>query len=145
MSSNLKLRALLDTNVFIYAHEIPKSNSSNIIDALNKNRFEAIITESTFKEVYKYFRKHYGKKLADQYRVYLFTACKTVFRRQLATHFNKYAHFINAKDLEQLVAAKELGLKYLVSYDKHFEESEEHKTPKQFAVILELKVYPTEY
>ena len=112
---------------------------------MNKNQFEAIITESTFKEVYKYFKKHYGKKLADQYRVYLFTACKIVFRHQLATHFNKYARLINDKDLEQLVAAKEMGLKYLVSYDKHFEELEEYKTPKQFAAIQELKIYPAEY
>jgi len=145
LSSSIKLRALLDTNVFIYAFETPKSNSNLIINALNRNRFEAIITESTFKEVYQHFRKHYSKKLADHHRVYLFATCKIVFSHQLKEHFLKYAHLINDKDLEQLVATKELGIKYLVSYDKHFQGIEEHKTPKQFAIILGLKVHPTKY
>jgi len=145
LSGSIKLGALLDTNVFIYAFETPKSNSNLIINALNRNRFEAIITESTFKEVYQHFKKQYSKKLADHYRVYLFTTCKIVFSHQLREHFPKYAHIINDKDLEQLVATKELGIKYLVSYDKHFQGIEEHKTPKQFAIILGLKVHPTNY
>jgi len=145
LSNSIKLRVLLDTNVFIFAFEIPKSNSNLIINALNQNRFEAIITESTFKEVYQHFKKHYSKKLADQYRIYLFTTCKIVFSYQLRKHFPKYAHLINDKDLEQLVATKELGIKYLVSYDKHFQSVEEHKTPKQFAIILGIKVHPTNF
>jgi len=145
LSSSIKLRALLDTNVFIYAFEIPKSNSNLIVNALNQNRFEAIITESTFKEVYQYFRKHYDKKLADQYRIYPFTTCKIVFSHQLRKHFPKYSHLINDKDLEQLSATRELGIKYLVSYDKHFQGIEEHNTPKQFAKILGLKAHPINY
>jgi len=145
LSSSIKLRALLDTNVFIYAFETPKSNSYLIINALNQNRFEAIITESTFKEVYRHFKKQYTKKLADQYRIYLFTTCKIVFNHQLEEYFPKYANLINDKDLEQLAATRELGIKYLVSYDKHFQGIEEHKTPKQFAIILGLKVHPTDF
>jgi len=145
LSSSIKLRALLDTHVFIYAFETPKSNSYLIINALNQNRFEAIITESTFKEVYRHFKKQYTKKLADQYRIYLFTTCKIVFNHQLRDYFHKYAKFINDKDLEQLAATRELGIKYLVSYDKHFQGIEEHRTPKQFAIILGLKVHATDY
>jgi len=145
LSSSIKLRTLLDTNVFIYAFEIPKSNSHLIIDALNRNQFEAIITESTFKEVYQYFKKHYTRKLADQYRVYLFTTCRMVFSHQLKEHSRKYASLINAKDLEQLVATRELGIKYIVSHDRHFRGIEEHRTPKQFANILGLRVRSTDY
>jgi len=145
LSRSLRLRALLDTNVFIYAFETPKSNTHLIINALNQNRYEAIITESTFKEVYRHFKKQYTKKLADQYRIYLFTTCKIVFNHQLKDYFPKYANLINDKDLEQLTATRELGVKYLVSYDKHFQGIEEHKTPKQFAIILGLKVHPTDY
>jgi predicted nucleic acid-binding protein len=145
LSSSLKLRALVDSNVFIYAFEFPESNCNLIIDALNQNRFEAIITESTFKEVYKYFRKHYAKELADHYRAYLFVTCKIVFNHQLKKHFHKYANLINEKDLEQLVATRELGIKFLVSYDKHFQRIEEHATPKQFSKILGQKIKPTEY
>ena len=88
---SIKIRALLDTNVFIYAYEIPDSNSNVIIKALNRSLFEAIITELTFKEVYRYFRKYYSKRLADAFRIYLFAACKIVFSQQLAEHFTKYA------------------------------------------------------
>jgi predicted nucleic acid-binding protein len=145
LSSSLKLRALIDSNIFIYAFEFPESNSNLIIKALNQNKFEAIITESTFKEVYKYFRKHYDKKLADQFRAYLFTTCKIVFSHKLKEHLHKYANLINEKDLEQLVATRELGIKYLVSYDKHFQGIEEYITPKQFSIILGLRAKPTEY
>ena len=142
---SIKTRALLDTNVFIYAYEIPKSNSNLIINALNQDLFEAIITESTLKEVYRYFRKHYSKKLADTYRVYMFVTCKTIFSHQLKEHLTKYASLINKKDLEQLTAVRELGIKYLVSYDKHFERLEEHRTPKQFTQLLRLQTTPTNY
>jgi len=144
-SSGVRLRALLDTNIFIYAFEIPKSNSNRIINALNQNQFEAIITESTFKEVYQHFKKQYTKKMADQYRIYLFTTCKIIFTHQLKEFFHRYTNLINDKDLEQLVATRELGIKYLVSFDKHFQDIEEYKTPKQFATILRLRVHPTDY
>lgn len=145
MSSSIKLRALLDTNVFIYAFEIPKSNSSLTLKALNQNQFEAIVTESTFREIYQYFRKHYSKKLADPYRIYLFTTCKIVFSHQLQPHLMKYIDEINGKDIEQLTATREFGIKYLVSYDKHFAGKEEYKTPKQFTKILRLRTYLTDY
>jgi len=145
LSNSIKLRALLDTNIFIYAFETPKSNSNLILDALNQNQFEAIITESTFKEVYRYFRKHYSKKLADQYRIYLFTTCKIVFSHQLQPHLTKYIDEISRKDIEQLTATREFGIKYLVSYDKHFTDVEEYRTPKQFAKILKLPTHSTNY
>ena len=144
-SSSIKLRALLDTNVFIYAFEVSKSNSNHILNALNQNQFEAIITESTFKEVYQYFRKHYSKKLADQYRIYLFTTCRIVFSHQLQQHFRKYTDQISGKDIEQLTATREFGIKYLVSHDKHFSDVEEYRTPKQFAKILKLPTHSTNY
>ena len=142
---SIKIRALLDTNVFIYAYEIPDSNSNIIIKALNRSLFEAIITELTFKEVYRYFRKHYSKRLADTFRIYLFAVCKIVFSQQLGEHFTKYARLVNEKDLEQVVAVREFGIKYLVSYDKHFESIEEYRTPKQFAEFLGLQTYPVNY
>ena len=145
MSSSLRLRALVDSNVFIYAFEFPESNCNLIIDALNQNRFEAVITESTFKEVYWYFRKHYVKEVADHYRAYLFATCRIVFDHQLKKHVHKYANLINEKNLEQLVATRELGIKFLVSYDRHFQRIEEHATPKQFSKILGQKTKPTEY
>jgi predicted nucleic acid-binding protein len=142
---SIKIRALLDTNVFIYAYEIPESNSELLINALNSGVFEAVITESAFKEVYRYFRKHYHKRSADAFRVYLFAVCEIIYSHQLEEHSAEYAHLINEKDLEQVVAVKELGIKYLVSYDNHFEGKEEYRTPKQFAEILKLKMRTANY
>ena len=142
---SIKIRALLDTNIFIYAYEIPESNSNLIIDALNQGLFEAVITESTFKEVYRYFRKHYSKRLADTFRIYLFAVCKMIYSYQLKEHSAKYANQINEEDLEQVTAVRELGIKYLVSYDKHFEGIEEHTTPKQFVNLLGMQPRPVNY
>jgi len=142
---SIKIRALLDTNVFIYAYETPESNSNLIIAALNQGLFEAIITESTFKEVYRYLRKHYLKSLADTFRTYLFIVCKIVFSHQLDEYSTKYAKTINEKDLEQVTAVREFGIKYLVSYDKHFEAIEEYITPKQFVKLLGLQTHAVDY
>lgn len=67
----MKFRVFLDTNVFIYAFEFPESNSHKIIDLLNKNQIEAIISERVLKEVQVYFKKFYNKDLAAAFRDYL--------------------------------------------------------------------------
>ena len=142
---SIRIRALLDTNIFKYAYEIPESNSNFIIKALNHGLFEAIITESTFKEVYRYFRKHYSKGLADAFRIYLFTVCKIVFSYQLDERSARYASLVNERDLEQVTAVRGFGMRYLVSYDRHFEGLEEYTTPKQFVELLELQTHPVNY
>jgi predicted nucleic acid-binding protein len=142
---SIKIRALLDTNIFIYAYEIPESNSDLVINALNNGLFEAIITESAFKEVYRYFRKYHSKRLADAFRIYLFAVCKIIYSYQLDEYSAEYARLVNEKDLEQVIAVKEFGIKYLVSYDKHYEGIEEYRTPRQFAELLKLKARPVNY
>lgn len=130
---NIKIRALLDTNVFIYAFEMPESNSNLIINALNRGLFEAITSLKVASVIYRYFRKHYSKGLADAFRAYLFVSCRIIFSHQLKELSAKYAGLINEKDLEQLIAVREFGIKYLVSYDRHFGGLGEYTTPKQFA------------
>ncbi len=68
-----------------------------------------------------------------------------VFSHELESFTKKYAGLINRKDVEQLAAVRELGIKYLVSYDEHFLGIEEHVTPKRFARILGLRNYREEY
>jgi len=63
---------------------------------------------------------------------------RNVFGHQLREYSTEYAHLINDKDLEQLVATRELGV-------KHLQGMEEQRTPKQFAKILGLKVRPTSF
>jgi len=74
----MKLRIFLDTNVFIYAFEFPKSNSRKIIELLNEGKIEAVISERVIKEVQAYFKRYYGKDLASLFRNYLILSCTIV-------------------------------------------------------------------
>ena len=67
----MRPRVFLDTNLFIYAFEFPRSNSKKIVDLLNQNKFEAIISECVIKEVTTYFQKYYSKDVAAGFRNYL--------------------------------------------------------------------------
>jgi len=125
--SSLRIRALLDTYVFIYAYEILDSNSHIIIGALNQGLFDALITESTFKECYRYIRRYYSKDVADVLRTYMFAACKLILSNQI-TDLQRYASLVNKKDLEQVAAVRQFGIKYLVSYDEHFQGLKEYDT-----------------
>ncbi|MEM2918161.1 MAG: hypothetical protein QXY62_01495 [Candidatus Altiarchaeota archaeon] len=49
------------------------------------------------------------------------------------------------RDVEHLATVKMLGLRYLISYDRHFKKFIEHKTPKEFIKELGLKESNTEY
>ncbi|MDR4510023.1 MAG: PIN domain-containing protein [Candidatus Brocadiaceae bacterium] len=108
----MKLRVFIDTNVFIYAFEYPESNSSKIINLLNKGQIEAVISERVLKEVHEYFRKFYDKDLASTFRDYLLRTCTIVFPSDIKYEMLKYKEQIKYKDLEQLATVKKLGIKF---------------------------------
>ena len=135
----------LDTNVFVYAFEFPNSNSRLIIDLLNEDRIEAIVSERVFKEVYRYFRRFYSKELADEYRVYIFSTCQIVPAHEISGKMDKYRGEIKDKDLEQLTTVREYGIKHLVSYDRDFESVKEYTTLKDFVKLMGMKPQETEY
>jgi len=68
----MKIRVFIDTNVFIFAFEFSTSNSRVVVDLVNEDEIEVIISEVVIKEVYRYFRKFHSKELADDFRRYLF-------------------------------------------------------------------------
>lgn len=135
----MKLRAFLDTNVFIYAYEFPDSNSARIIELLNRGEIEGVISEQVLHEVQRYFKRHYDKELAGLWRNYLLVSCVVIPRSHVEVDLPKYQDQIKQKDLEQLVVTKKFGLKFLVSYDQDFEAFEEYWTPKQFIEHLGLE------
>ncbi len=139
------MRVFLDTNVFIYSFEFKNSNSSKIIDLLNKGEIEAVVSENVIKEVVKYFEKYHNIKLARLFRRYLLGSCIVIKRDLVIDKINEYRNKIKEKDLEQAAVTKKLGIKYLISYDKDFESFEEYKTPKEFLEILKTKNKDTEY
>jgi predicted nucleic acid-binding protein len=57
----------------------------------------------------------------------------------------KYKQLIKDKDLEQLATVKKLGIKYLLSYDRDFEDFDEYITPKAFIKEMGFKAAMSEY
>ncbi len=141
----MKLRVFLDTNVFIYAFEFPECNSNKIIDILNKGQFEAVISERVLKEVQAYFKKFYSKDLAATFREYLLRTCMVVFSADVKREMVKYKKLIKGKDLEQLATVKKLGIKFLLAYDRDFENFEEYITPKSFIKEMGIKTALSNY
>ena len=141
----MKIRAFIDTNVFIFAFEFPASNSKAIVDLLNEDKIEVVISELVIKEVYRYFRKFHSKRLADEFRRYLFEACVIVFSEEIEDKLDKYRDLIKEKDLEQVTVVREFGIKYLISYDRDFKGIEEYKTPREFVLLMGLKGFEGEY
>ncbi len=132
----MKYRVFIDTNVFIYAFEFPESNSSKIIELLNNGQIGAVISERVVKEVIRYFEKHHNLKLARTFRKYLIGACLIIPKESTLNLIDKYRGEIKEKDLEQLVVTRKLGLKYLVAYDRDFQNQQEYKTPKEFIKLI---------
>jgi len=141
----MKIRVFIDTNVFIFAFQFPASNSRVIVDLLNEEKIEVIISEVVVKEVYRYFRKFHSKKLADDFRMYLFETCMIVFSEEVENKLNKYRGLIKEKDLEQVVVVKEFGINYLIAYDRHFEGIEEYRMPREFVLAMRLEAFESEY
>jgi len=132
----MKHRIFLDTNVFIFAFEFPDSNSNMIIELLNDEKIEAIISERVIKEVYRYFKKYHDKKLADSFRNYLYRASRIILARDVKDTMKKYSGQIKEKDLEQLAVVKKYGIKYIISLDRDFIGQEEYRTPRQFIELI---------
>jgi len=141
----LKPRVFLDTNVFIYAFELPSSNSRLIIDLLNEGMIEAVVSERVFREVYHYFRRYYLKGLADEFRAYIFSTCEIILSDEIRHRLKRYRGEVKDKDLEHLATVREYGIKHLVSYDRDFEGIKEYIKPNEFVRLFGIKPRKTEY
>jgi predicted nucleic acid-binding protein len=141
----MRRRVFLDTNIFIYAFEFPGCNSDKIIDLLNRGQIEAIISERVLREVQAYFKKFYSKDLAANFRDYLLKTCSVILSADVKKEMAKYKKLIKDKDLEQLAVVKKLGIKFLVAYDRDFENFEEYITPNAFIKELGIKSASSDY
>lgn len=141
----MKLKVFLDTNVFIYAFEFSNSNSAKVIDLLNNGEIEVFISSQVVKEVVRYFERFHSAELANYFRGYLLESCIVVSGDTVSGKMQEFKGQIKDKDLEQLAATKVLGLKYLISYDRDFENFSEYITPKQFVKSMDIQISPTEF
>jgi len=141
----MKPRVFLDSNVFVYAFEFRDSNSAMIIDMLNDGEIEAFVSGRVLKEVTGYFRRFHGRKLSGLFRNYLIQSCTIVLGEELRSAMKRLEGSIKDKDLEQLAAVKALGLRHLVSFDRHFEPFEEYSTPRRLIESLGMKPRKSEF
>jgi predicted nucleic acid-binding protein len=135
----MKPKAFLDSNIFVYAFEFEDSNSSIIIDLLNNGEIEAFVSGRVLLEVTRYFRRFHGRNLSGLLRNYMLHSCTMVLSEELKMTTKPLEGSIKEKDLEQLAAVKVLGLRRLVSFDRHFEPFEEYTTPRQFVESLGMR------
>ena len=97
------------------------------------------------KEVQSYFKKFYDKDLAASFRDYLLKTCTLVFSADVKKEMAQYKAQIKDKGIEQVAVVKKLGIKFLIAYDRDFENFEEYTMPKTFIKQSGLKPSLTDY
>ncbi len=138
-------RVFLDTNVYVFGFERPLSNSSIIIKELSTGTIEAVISERVFKESIKYFRRNHTKKTTDKLRLFLLTSSVIMKEESVREEMKRLGGKVKPKDLENLAVVRTLGLRYMVSVDRHFESFPEYITPREFVNLLGLRPTSTKY
>lgn len=76
---------------------------------------------------------------------YLLRTCTVVLSADVKKEMTKYKKLIKDKDLEQLATVKKFGIKFLVAYDRDFENFEEYITPKSFVKEIGIKSASSDY
>lgn len=124
-------KAFFDSNVFIFAHERPRSNSRRILDLLVDGEVHGVVTDRVVREVMKYMRRYYGKDLAGKFRDLILLTCEVVLEEDLAIDAEMSA-LVGNKDPGALAAVRSFGLSRLVSTDSDFAKVPEHRTPREY-------------
>jgi len=124
-------RAFLDSNVFIFGFERPRSNSHRILELLKEGELRGVVTDRVVREVMRYFRKYYGKDLAAKFRDLILLTCDLILEEELPVD-RALVDLVGFKDAGALAAVRSLGLSRLVSTDADFADVSEHRTPREF-------------
>jgi predicted nucleic acid-binding protein len=147
-----KLKAYLDTNVFIFGVERPESNSRIILDLAEEGKIIPVVSYSILEELREYFSRRYDRETAINEIYYLISLPKLeiITRDNVKQEINQYKGVVPDKDLPHLVSAIIAQADYLVSYNRHFIESKAKnyiKAIKQadFLKLLGIQPQTTDY
>jgi predicted nucleic acid-binding protein len=147
-----KLKAYLDTNVFIFGVERPESNSRIILDLAEEGKIIPVVSYSVLEELREYFSRRYDRETAVNEIYYLISLPNLgiITRDKVKQEINKYKGVVPDKDLPHLVSAIIAQVDYVVSYNRHFIESKAKnyiKTIKQpdFLKLLGIELQTTDY
>jgi len=147
-----KLRVYLDSNVFIFGKESPESNSRIILDLAEEGKFIPVVSYLTLEELREYFSRRYDRETAINEIYYLISlpALEIVSRDKVKKAMSKYESVVPAKDLPHLVSAILAGVNHIVTYNRHFIQSNAKKHVKvlkqsAFVKLFGIKPQPTDY
>ena len=141
----MRIKAFIDTNVFIYGFAHPESNSTIVLQLINGLKMEACINFVVLKEIIRYFQRYYSRELSTDFTRYLLKTCTIIHQEDYVWEQHQLKGKIKEKDIQQIAAAKALGLKYLISFDRDFRPFPEYRTPKQFLKENGIKFKETDY
>ncbi len=127
----MRNKAFLDSNVFIFGFELPRSNSRRILELLASGEIRGVVTDRIVREVTGYFRREHGKDQAVRGRDFILITCEPVLEADL-TIPHAIATLVGRKDAGALAATRGLGLSRLVSLDRDFVEVPECRTPREY-------------
>lgn len=143
-------RVLLDTNVFIFSIEHPKSNSNIIIEIALDGEIEVVISEEIRRELIEYLKREYGKEATYHADLFLktFPGIEIIDHNRIKQHFGKFKGRIKDKDLPHLCAAEISKVEAIISYDRDFKKAETKIpifSPKEFVKNFGIKPFESEY
>jgi len=127
----MRTRAFIDSNVFIFGFERPRSNSHRILERIAAGELQGVVTDRVVREVMGYFRRHYDKDLAARFRDFILLTCELVVEADLRIP-RRIIALVGRKDAGALATVLRLGLSHLVSTDRDFARTREHRTPRRF-------------
>lgn len=147
-----KLKAYLDSNVFIFGKERRESNSHIILDLAEEGKIIPVVSYLTLEELREYFSHKYDRETAINEVYYLISLpnLEIIPRDKVRQQISGYKGVIPDKDLPHLVSAIIADVDYIVTYNRHFIESRAKdyvKVVKQadFVKLFGIKPQPTDY
>lgn len=141
-----KMKIFVDTNVFILGFLAPEPcNSKIILELFEMKKFDIIVSELVINEARNYFKEKYGERTAHRAINYIKQIAKVILKEEIEKEMESYKGKIADKDLENLAVAKHEKVDFIISFDKHYENFVEYKTPKKFLEILRIKAFDMEY
>jgi len=147
-----RIRAYLDSNVFIFGKERQESNSRIILDLAEEGKIVPVISYLTLEELREYFSRRYDRETAINEIYYLITlpSLEIVPRDKVKQEIGGYKGVVVNKDLPHLTSAILSNADYFVTYNRHFINSraKEHVkivTQADFVKLLGIKPKQTSY
>lgn len=120
-----RLKAYLDSNVFIFGKERPESNSRIILDLAEEGKISAVVSYLTIEELREYFKRRYNRQAATDeiYYVISLPNLEIVSKDKVKQRIYRYRGVVPDKDLPHLVSALIAEVDYFVTYNRHFLQS----------------------